>query len=205
LIETLKGVRAATDYNDHVHVPFPLDVVTMNKAHSTHFTNRPDPRIGRVLRGWNPAGGEVEHDVRIGDLRIRNVQTNLRGWGMSETEYFGNSIFVFETGTLCIAHLGHLHHEMTPQHLGHLGQIDVLMVPVDGGYTLDMEGMMGVIEMINPRLVLPMHFFGQHTLERFLQLASGRFDIERRTSSVLTIDKETLPGKTRVVVLPGRH
>jgi len=205
LIETSKGIRAATDYNDHVHVPFPLDAVTMNKAHSTHFTNRPDPRIPHVLRGWNPAGGEVEHDLRVGDLRIRNVQTNLRGWGLNETEYFGNSIFVFETGTLCIAHLGHLHHELTPQHLVKLGQIDVLMVPVDGGYTLDMEGMMGVIETISPRVVLPMHFFGSYTLERFLALAAKRFDIERRSSPQFLVNKDELPGKTRVVVLPGRH
>jgi len=205
LIETLQGVRAATDYNDHVHVPLPLDVVTMNKAHSTHFTNRPDPAIKHVLRGWAPSGGAVEHDLRLGDLRVRNVQTNLRGWGMNDTEYLGNSIFVFETGTLCIAHLGHLHHELTPEHLRQLGQIDVLMVPVDGGYTLDMEGMLSVVETISPRIVLPMHFFGQHTLERFLQLAAKRFDIERRSSPVMTIDKEELPGKTRVVVLPGRH
>ena len=205
LIETLKGVRAATDYNDHVHVPPPLDAATMNKAHSTHFTNRPDLRIPHVLRGWNPYGGAVEHDVRINDLRIRNVQTNLRGWGVNDTEYLGNSIFVFETGILCIAHLGHLHHELTPEHLRQLGQIDVLMAPVDGGYTLDMEGMMGVIEVISPRIVLPMHFFGSDSLDRFLRLAARRFDVERLTSPTLVIDKQDLPIKTRVIVLPGRH
>ena len=205
LIETGNGVRAATDFNDHVHVPPPLDAVTMNKAHSTHFTNRPDPQIPHVLRGWNPFGGAAEHDVRINDLRIRNVQTNLRGWGTNDTEYLANSIFVFEVGMLCIAHLGHLHHELTPEHIRQLGQIDVLMVPVDGGYTLDMEGMMGVIEVISPRIVLPMHFFGAYSLERFLSLAAKRFDIERRTSPTLLIDKQDLPIKTRVVVLPGRH
>ena len=51
LIETVKGVRAATDFNDHVHVPRPLDAVTMNKAHSTHFTNRPDQRIPMCCGG----------------------------------------------------------------------------------------------------------------------------------------------------------
>ena len=123
----------------------------------------------------------------------------------SDLEYLANSIFVFEAGTLCIAHLGHLHHELTPEHLRQLGQIDVLMVPVDGGYTLDMEGMMGVVETISPRIVLPMHFFGPPTLERFLKIAEARFDIERRSSPMIVIDKETLPGKTKVIVLPGRH
>jgi hypothetical protein len=41
---------------------------------------------------------------------------------------------VFETTQLCIGSLGHLHHTLTPEHLKKLGQIDVLLVPVDGGY-----------------------------------------------------------------------
>jgi L-ascorbate metabolism protein UlaG (beta-lactamase superfamily) len=202
LIETRQGVRAATDYNDYVRVPLPLDAVTMNKAHSTHFTSHPDPHIGQVLRGWNPAGGEMLHDVRIGDLRIRNVQTNIRDWS-GGTDYLGNSIFVFETGQMCIAHLGHLHHELTAEHLRQLGQIDVLLVPVDGSYTLDQTGMMDVIEKIGPRIVVPMHFFGSATLERFLRLAGERFELERRDKPKLVVVKDELPVKTRVIVLPG--
>jgi len=52
---------------------------------------------------------------------------------------------------------------------------------------------------------VPMHFFGSSTLERFLRLASERFDIERRSDPELIVDKAYLPVKTRVVVLPGRH
>ena len=202
LIESSQGVRAATDYNDHVSVPLPLDAVTMNKAHSTHFTYHPDPRIGQVLRGWSESGGEIEHDVRIGDLRIRNLQTNIRDWA-GGTEYLGNSIFVFETGQMCIAHLGHLHHDLTAEHLRRLGQIDVLLVPVDGSYTLDQAGMMNVIEKIGPRLVVPMHFFGTSTLDRFLRLAAERFDVERRDRPELMLVKDELPVRTKVVVLPG--
>ena len=202
LIETANAVRAATDYNDYVHVPLPLDAVTMNKAHSTHFTNHPDPRIGRILHGWSDTGGEIEHDVRIGDVRIRNVQTNIRDWS-GGTEYLGNSIFVFEKAQMCIAHLGHLHHELTAEHLRRLGQIDVLLVPVDGSYTLDQAGMMNVIEKIGPRVVVPMHFFGTSTLERFLRLAAERFEIERRDKPELVVIKDQLPVKTKVIVLPG--
>lgn len=203
LIESAQGVRVATDYNDYVHVPLPLDAVTMNKAHSTHFTMHPDPQVGQVLHGWADKGGEIEHDVRIGDLRIRNVQTNIRDWS-GGTEYLGNSIFVFETGQMCIAHLGHLHHELTAEHLRRLGQIDVLLVPVDGSYTLDQAGMMNVIEKIGPRIVVPMHFFGSYTLDRFLRLAAERFDIERRERPELVVVKDQLPTKTKVIVLPGR-
>ena len=202
VIETAGGVRVATDYNDYVRAPLPLDAATMNKAHSTHFSVHPDPGIPHVLRGWNPDGGEVAHDVRIGDLRIRNVQTNIRDWA-SGTEYLGNSIFVFEVGDMCIAHLGHLHHELTPEHLRQLGQIDVVLAPVDGSYTLGVGGMMDVISKIGPRIVVPMHFFNQSTLERFLKVAGERFDIERIAGSSIDLAKPDLPRRPRVVVLSG--
>ena len=203
VIETAGGVRVATDYNDYVKAPPPLDAITMNKAHSTHFTNYPDPSIKQVLRGWNPDGGDVTHDVRVGDMRIRNVQTNIRDWSRG-TDYLGNSIFVFESGQICIAHLGHLHHELTPEHIRQLGQIDVLLVPVDGSYTLDIDGMMNVIDKIGPRVIVPMHYFNRSTLESFLGRVSARWDVERRDQPSLLLVRDALPVKTKVIVLPGR-
>src|SRR5215471_14528590 len=55
LIESPRLVRIATDYNDYVRSPVLPDIVTMNHAHSTHYTDRPDPAIKHVLRGWGPA------------------------------------------------------------------------------------------------------------------------------------------------------
>jgi L-ascorbate metabolism protein UlaG (beta-lactamase superfamily) len=148
LIESPGGIRVATDYNDYVRPTVTPDVATMNKAHATHFTHRPDPAIRHVLRGWNPAGGPASHDIEVGDVRIRNVVTNIRDWG-GGTERDGNSIFVFQTADLCIAHLGHLHHTLTPEHLKQIGRIDVVLVPVDGSYTLDTEGMIEVLRALN--------------------------------------------------------
>jgi hypothetical protein len=90
LIETLHGIRIATDYNDYVRAPAVPRVATMNKAHSTHFSRAPDPGIEHVLRGWNPAGGPARHDLTVGDVRIRNVSTNIRDYA-GNTEYDGNS------------------------------------------------------------------------------------------------------------------
>ncbi len=111
--------------------------------------------------------------MTIGDMRIRNVSTNIRGWG--GTEEGGNSIFVFEASQLCVAHLGHLHHELTIEHLRQLGRIDVALVPVDGSYTLTKEQMLEVVRSIQPMVVIPMHFFGQHTLNQFLEIAGRGF------------------------------
>jgi L-ascorbate metabolism protein UlaG (beta-lactamase superfamily) len=202
LIETPQGVRIATDYSDGTRPPVTPDVATMNKAHSTHFSYRPDPGIKHVLRGWNPTGGPAVHDLTMQDVRIRNVATNIRSYG-GTTEYDGNSIFVFETAQLCIAHLGHLHHTLSPEHLTKLGRIDVLLVPVDGGYTLETFDMMEVLRAINAPLMIPMHFFGSSTLNRFLASAREHFPVEFSDTPAITLSRATLPKIPKILVLPG--
>jgi L-ascorbate metabolism protein UlaG (beta-lactamase superfamily) len=203
LIETPQGIRIATDYNDSVRPSSPPRIATMNKAHSTHFSRVPDPGIEHVLRGWNPAGGPTYHDLTVEDVRIRNVSTNIRTYG-GATEYDGNSIFVFETAQLCIAHLGHLHHTLSPEHLKKLGRIDVLLVPVDGGYTMATMDMMEVLKTINAPLMVPMHYFNSSTLERFLSAAREHYLVEFSDTASLTLSRATLPRQPKVLVLPGR-
>ena len=203
LIETPQGIRIATDYNDYVRPSVRPTIATMNKAHSTHFTYLPDPAIPHVLRGWDPSGRPARHDLTVGDVRVRNVSTNIRDLG-GRTEFDGNSIFVFETTQLCIAHLGHLHHTLSPEHLKKLGRIDVVLVPVDGGYTLETFDMMEVLKAIDAKLMLPMHYFNPSTLERFLAAARKHYPVEFSDNPSLTISRATLPRQPMVLVLPGR-
>jgi L-ascorbate metabolism protein UlaG (beta-lactamase superfamily) len=200
LIETPGGATVVTDYNGYVRAPEPPEVVTMNNAHSTHYTDFVEPEIEVVLRGWDPDGGVAEHDVAHRDLRIRNVPTNVRELGGAR--YNGNSIFVFEVANLCIAHLGHLHHVLTDVHLGELGMIDVLLVPVDGSYTMAQELMVEVIEQIRPSVIIPMHYFGSSTLGRFLGLIDDRYEVVPQGQPTITLSRDDLP-YNKVIVLPG--
>lgn len=199
-IESPQGVTAVTDYTGRIPLDRVPQIVTMNNAHETHWTPFPDPGIRHVLRGWNPEGGPAEHDIVVGDMRVRNVPTAVRG--RSGAHELSNSIFVFEIGDLCIAHLGHLHHLLTEEQLAELGRIDVLLAPIDGAYTMSQAEMVQVIEQISPRIVIPMHGFGSALLERFLALVRGRWDIEIRDSPVLDLSIRNLPDR-RVIVLPG--
>ncbi len=204
VLESPGGVTVATDYNDYVRPALPPVVATMNRAHDTHFTLRPDPAIRHVLRGWAEPGSPVDHDLRVGDLRVRNVPTNIRE-GYGATLYYGNSIFVFEAAGLCVAHLGHLHHTLTPVHLAALGHIDVVLAPVDGSWTLNVDGMIATLKQINAPLVIPMHYFGQTTLQRFLDKARAEsFEIERAESPTTIVSRDTLPKSPKVLVLPPR-
>lgn len=203
LIESAAGVKIATDFNDYVRPRALPDIVTMNRAHDTHYTNNPDPAIGHVLRGWDPEGGAALHDLTVLDVRVRNVPTNIRTWD-GGTMAYGNSIFVFEIAGLCIAHLGHLHHTLTTQQLAQIGQMDVVLVPVDGSYTLDLEGMLEVLATLKAPLMVPMHYFSSFTLNRFLAHVEDSFDIVRNEVPTTVISRATLPSTPQVLVLPGR-
>jgi L-ascorbate metabolism protein UlaG (beta-lactamase superfamily) len=205
LIESPQGVRIATDYNDYVR-PFVVpDIATMNHAHDTHYTDRPDPRIKYVLRGWGPSPNEpARHDLQVMDVRVRNVPTNIRTWS-GGTERHGNSIFIFEMANLCVAHLGHLHHTLTQQQLDEIGRIDVLFVPVDGNFTLDLDGMVEVLQAIKAPLMLPMHHFSGYTLQRFLDRARRlNWPVEMNPVASTIVSKATIPAAPKVLVLPGR-
>jgi len=204
-IDTPQGVRAITDYNGINGFGRHPDIVTMNNAHDTHFTDLPEEGITYVLRGWPSKPGETEAkwDVTLKDMRVWNVPTNARDWN-GGVRINGNSIFVFAVGDLCLAHLGHLHQRLTKEHLDELGRIDVLMVPIDGAYTMGVPLMVEVVRQIEPRIVLPMHYWGKTQLDRFVGLLDALDPAfiwpDRRT---MEISKETLPDKLTVIALAG--
>ncbi len=205
LIQTGDGLAAVTDFTGNLGgadlVP---DVVTMNNAHITHFTHAPDPRIPYVLEGWGLGGEAREHRVDLGGMLVRNVPTDLRGRGGGVVEN-GNSIFVFEAAGLCIGHLGHLHHEPDPGQYAAIGRLDVVMAAVDGGITLDTASMIEVMQRFRARVVLPMHWFGRFTLDRFLSGMSGEFDVVEAGMREITLSLDKLPARPTVMVLePGR-
>src|SRR6478752_1628788 len=203
LIESPQLVRIATDYNDYVRSPVLPDIVTMNHAHSSHFTDRPDPAIKYVLRGWGPTPDQpARHDITLKDVRVRNVPTNIRDW-RGGTERHGNSIFIYEMANMCIAHLGHLHHTLNQQQLDEIGRVDVVFVPVDGNMTLDLEGMIEVLQALKAPLMIPMHYFSTYTLHRFLERVRQNWTVEISEIPSLVVSKTSLPATPKVTVLPG--
>lgn len=203
LIESAGGVKIATDYNDFVRPEAIPDIATMNRAHSTHYTLNPDPAIKHVLRGWGEGEQPARHELELGDVYVRNVPTNIRDW-QGGTIYGQNSIFVFEIAGLCIAHLGHLHHTLTPAQLDAIGRIDVVLVPVDGSFTLNTDGMVEVLKQIDAPVAIPMHIFGEGTLQRFLEKMGQIYEVQRHPSASIVMSRDRLPKSRTMIVLPGR-
>lgn len=205
LLQTPGGLSAVTDYTGFIGaVPLRPDIVTMNNAHDSHWTAFPNPDIPHILPGWRQGGEPADHHLDLGEMLVRNVTTDIRGFDSGTRIKDGNSIFIFEVGGLCIGHLGHLHHEPSDEHYAALGRLDVVMAAVDGGLTVDTPTMIRIVNRLRSSIVLPMHWFSRGSLDRFLDGVSGDFDIDRTGRTSLEVSLRTLPRRPTVVVLEPR-
>jgi L-ascorbate metabolism protein UlaG (beta-lactamase superfamily) len=163
LLESAGGTRVLMDPipNSIGYTPptdVRADVVTVSHEHPDHNNValvQGKPRVLRGLtadkKGWNKI------DEKVKDVSIRSV-------GVYHDEKKGaerglNTIFVFESNSVRIAHLGDLGHLLTDEQLSAVGQVDVVMIPVGGFYTIDGRQATRVIDQLRPRLiVIPMHY-----------------------------------------------
>jgi L-ascorbate metabolism protein UlaG (beta-lactamase superfamily) len=206
IIDTPGGLRIATDYNGAYRTGRLPDVATMNRAHGTHYTLFPDPRIPHVLHGWGDGGQPAQVRLRVGDVLIRNVTTDIRRtFGDDSNGQMlkdGNSIFIFEVAGLCIGHLGHLHHKLDDSHFAAIGRLDIVMVPIDGSYTMSLDGISDITRRLRASVVLPMHRFAT-PLDDFMRRIGQDFAVDLRSERTLRISRDSLPGAPTVIILDG--
>jgi len=79
----------------------------------------------------------------------------------------------------------------------------VVLAPVDGTYTLDLEGMMEVLQALKAPLMIPMHYFSAFTLERFLDRAKQNWEVSIHETPSILLSRASLPKDPKVLVLPG--
>ena len=201
LIITPAGTTAVTDPHSWQPSPLPPDVVTISNDHPTHNQARSVPGSALVLRGRTPAGEWIEVNIGIGDLSIKSLPSS----GENTTEIPAqNTIFVFRTEGLCIVHLGNLRRSLSNEQRQHLGHPDVLMIPIDGQWTLPYDHIALTIMQLQPAIVLPMHYdFPAHAW-RFIQFIKDSMPVRTRSEVILRLTRATLPSSSEVVVLGYR-
>ena len=134
-------------------------------------------------------------------MLVRNVTTDTRGPFGEGAKADGNSIFIFETAGLCIGHLGHLHQIPSDAQHAAIGRLDVVIVPVDGGYTMQLQDMTGVVKRLRSSVVIPMHWFSEASLQAFLTEMSAEFSVVETGDAQISMSLEDLPSTPTVLVL----
>jgi L-ascorbate metabolism protein UlaG (beta-lactamase superfamily) len=120
-----------------------------------------------------------------------------------------NVIYVFDYANLTVAHLGDLDHVPNQSMIDTLGQIDVALVPVGGGNSLSSSQAAEVISLLEPSIVVPMHFqtdalrgLELDPVDRFLK-EMGINAVEQE--ALLRVSAGSLPEQTQVVLLDYQH
>jgi L-ascorbate metabolism protein UlaG (beta-lactamase superfamily) len=197
LIQSGSQTKVVTDPNLDVTPGIRADAVTVSNDHITHnnvgaVSGEPVILRGITLRQtWNPIRTSVK------DIMIVNIPSQ-RGpaWGA-----VANSIFVYEMGSLCLAHLGNLGHLLTPEQEKVLHRVDVLMAPIDAMTNLGFEDVLKVVDRLRPPIVIPMHYDVARQADLFADFVGERYPVRRLKDSQLILSRPALPASTEIFIL----
>ena len=202
LLTSPTGVRILTDPHAFHSLREAPDAVTVSNLHITHSDVRGLPGNPRLLWGLTREQGWNRLALMIGDIGVFNVPS-YASREEPEKSPIQNSMFVFRTGGLCIAHLGNLRHPLTPQQLQRLGRPDVVLVPADGAWTMSFDDVLTVIDQLRPFLVIPMHIDVPQQAAVFAQHTGGRYPVRHVPERSLMLSRQLLPATTEVVLFGG--
>lgn len=199
LMTSPAGLRVLIDPSA-LYPPSPTpDVVTVSNLHGTHSAVEWIAGTPQVLWGIRPDTGWNRIALTLRDVTLFNVPSYASRAELAESPVH-NSIFVFRTGGLCIVHLGNLRHPLTMAQLQQIGAPDVVMIPIDGQWTMSYTDVMTVIGQLRPRLVIPMHFDYVPDAEYFVRFSAGRYPVRHIDGNTLALSRPTLPTVTEIVV-----
>ena len=169
------------------------DIVTISHNHPDH--NYMKGIIGPVVRQETfvvDRPGEYE----IGGVEVRMMSThhdNKEG-----AERGSNLIAVMRIDDLFVAHLGDLGHVLSEKKIEDIGNVDVLLIPVGGVYTIDAKAAAEVVNQLEPSIVIPMHYgvLGMAGVEDFLKLMG--IEVLTREKKV-KVTKDSLPENMQII------
>lgn len=170
------------------------DAVTISHDHPGH-NNRTGFRGGPKF-----FDGPGEYEVK--GVFITGIATYHDG--RSGAARGDNTVFLFDFDGMTVCHLGDLGHVPTQAQVEALSDVDVLLIPVGGLHTIDASKAAEVISLIEPRLVVPMHYKTPEEKARLQDV--GKFLKEMGLAPLpsepeLKVVKSSLPDDTQVVLL----
>jgi len=202
LITTSKGTRIVNDPLGPGWYPNPNvsgDVVTVGKEMYNH--NAVDIVLGKplILRGLKNFGaGWNTISMSFKDTFIYNVPIHQNA---EFVEGIQGSAFVFDLGTLCIAHLGDLSQKLNEQQLKAFGKVDIALTPIGGGRTMGPDLAREVLAQLKPKIAIPMHHRDSPYLIK--QFSAG-LKTQIVQGDTLALSKDALPVPTEIRVLQPR-
>ena len=190
-------------YDEQIGLRVPkleADILLITHSHYDHNNKK---AVSSPMAGQTPFLIEGPGEYEVKGIFFQGVHS----WhDEKEGEERGdNTIFVIEAEGLRLCHLGDFgQKELTGEQLEAIGDIDILMIPIGGNYTIDAKGAQKVISQIEPKIVLPMHYLIPKLklkidgLDKFLKVM-GKKSVEPQNK--LTIKKKDLTEGMQIIAL----
>ena len=196
MLSTAGGALVADPFPDSLGISMAekrAQIVTVSNSHPNHSSTdgfRDSPRI-------IDEPGEYE----VGGYYLSGMATTAE----NEGEALVNTVFTIRTEGLIVCHLGDLNQILTPSQAQRLNETDVLIVPAGGGCTLDPSRAAELVNLISPRIVIPVHYRTEgvssvdlEPIDSFL----GHIGVSDVAPQLrLNVTATNLPRERRVVVL----
>lgn len=201
-ITSSKGTRVLTDPHGAFDLPrptLPQHIVTTSHQHGPHNSVHMAPGTPVILHGLSPGGENWQKvSTTIRDVSVYVVPAfHDKSRGMQRGK---NAIFVFRIDDICIAHLGDLGHILGQDQINMMGKIDILLVPIAGGYyTVTATEAREVTKQVNPKIAIPMHFWWEQAVQEYTQ---GLERVKILNTPMLRISKAELPQPIQTIVMP---
>lgn len=187
-------VRLVVDpFDPSIGLKMPLleaDVVLSTHDHEDHNNIK-------GVKPASPQGGDVFAITSPGEYEVKGVAIQ----GISSfhdakqgAERGKNTMYVVEAEGMRLCHLGDIGQpELTSEQISQIGNVDILFVPVGGVYTVDAKAASKIVSQIEPRIVIPMHYWLPN-----LKFKLEKVDAFLREMGVKNIEPQTkLTLKTR--------
>lgn len=190
-------------FNEDIGYPLPSvspDAVVLTHEHSDHSNVALCGGSPLVIRGLAQEGKEwAKVDERVGPFHLRGVPTYHDG---NEGATRGkNTVVVVEAEGVRVVHLGDLGHVLTTEQAEAVRPVAVLLVPVGGHFTIGPDEADTVVEQVQPRVVVPMHFKTKATaswpigsIEAFMRGKAAA----REVGHSFTVEAATLPAAREI-------
>ena len=174
------------------------DIITISHEHKDHNCLKKIEGNPFIIR----APGEYEI-AEVSVFGLRTFHDKVKG-----AERGRNTIYSIRTEEISLCHLGDLGHKLSDKQLEEVNGVDVLFVPIGGIYTLDSKEAVEVVNQVEPKIVIPMHYrTPDHDKTKFKQMAdlNGFLEeigvLEARKENKLVISKVSLPEEMEIICL----
>ena len=201
-ITSSKGTKIITDPVSPGFYPTPNvapHAITVGREHPNHNFVEIAKNSPMVLRGLANYGSEWNKiSTTVRDILVYTVPIYQ--------QQFGNALkgaaFVFDLGTICVAHLGDLSHKLTEEQVKVFGKVDIAMIPIGGTFTMPPDTAREVLQQLKPKIAIPMHY---RESTHLLDMSVSHYPSKYLNTHTSTWRHTAVPPPSQIEVFPPRQ